>query len=89
MILDFDQFKKEQFLAVASKIKASPHLYLNFDTVADFYQAHFLDEFPRGTTLSATGLDDGAEQFYAVIEFKDLVIKISKTDFVEITVNWV
>ena len=32
-------------------------------------KATWLDEFPQGTTWSATGLDDGAEHFYAIIEY--------------------
>lgn len=43
--------------------------YLQFDSIADFYQAQWLDDFPKGTTWCATGLDDGAEHFYAKIEF--------------------
>ena len=89
MILDFDQHKKDQFYAVALKLQEHPELYLNFDSVADFYQAEFLNEFPKGTVWTATGLDDGAEQFYAKIEFKSFKIIISKIDdtYTEITVS--
>ncbi|WP_353653405.1 hypothetical protein [Acinetobacter sp. B51(2017)] len=43
---------------------------LTLDCVADFYAATWLNDFPQGTTWHASGLDDGAEQFYAVIEFR-------------------
>ena len=89
MILDFDQHKKDQFYALALKLQEYPELYLNFDSVADFYQAEFLTEFPKGTVWTVTGLDDGAEQFYAKIEFKSCKIIISKIDdtYTEITVS--
>jgi hypothetical protein len=43
---------------------------LDLNSVADFYAAPWLHDFPQGTTWYASGLDDGAEQFYAVIEFR-------------------
>ena len=78
MILNFDQYKKDQFYAVALKLQNNPEKYLNFDSVADFYQADFLTEFPQGTVWTITGLDDGAEEFYAKIEFKNCSMTISK-----------
>lgn len=87
MILDFDQYKKDQFYAVALKLQTHPELYLNFDSVADFYQADFLTEFPKGTVWTATGLDDGAEQFYAKIEFKQCSVSISKTETVTVDIK--
>ena len=87
MILDFDQYKKDQFYAVALKVQSNPDHYLNFDSVADFYQADFLAEFPQGTLWTATGLDDGAEEFYAKIEFKNCSMTISKTNTVSIEIS--
>lgn len=87
MILDFDQYKTDQFYAIALKIQANPECYLNFDSVADFYQAEFLTEFPKGTLWTATGLDNGAEQFYAKIEFKQCCIIISKTERIYINIK--
>ena len=69
MLLDFKKFQCQKFEQVAQKILADPTTYLNFDSVADFYQATWLDEFPQGTAWSATGLDDGAEQFEAKIVY--------------------
>ena len=84
MILDFEQFKRQKFKDIAIKIREFPNQYLDFETVADFYQASFLSDFPQGTIWTATGLDDGAEQFYAIIEYKDLYIKINKDKNVEV-----
>lgn len=69
MLLSLEAFKQQKFEQIAAKIIADPDTYLAFDSVSDFYKAAWLDEFPQGTTWSATGLDDGAEQFYAVIEY--------------------
>lgn len=66
MLLNLEAFKQQKFDQVAAKIMADPDQYLGFDSVSDFYKAEWLDEFPQGTTWSATGLDDGAEQFYAI-----------------------
>ncbi|WP_038345305.1 hypothetical protein [Acinetobacter sp. A47] len=77
MLLSLEAFKQQKFDQLAARIMANPEAYLDFDSVADFYQATWLDEFPQGTTWSATGLDDGAEQFYAMIEYKDHYLYIS------------
>ena len=69
MLLDFQSFQRQKFNQIATKIITHPEDYLNFDSVSDFYKATWLNEFPQGTTWSATGLDDGAEQFCAVIEY--------------------
>ena len=69
MIIDLREQQLLKFEQIAQKIMAQPETYLNFDSVADFYQATWLDDFPKGTTWCATGLDDGAEHFYAKIEF--------------------
>ncbi|RDF39413.1 hypothetical protein DWA23_05805, partial [Acinetobacter baumannii] len=37
--------------------------------------AAWLKDFPQGTQASATGLDDGAEEFYAVVQFKQQYLK--------------
>lgn len=79
MLISFDAFKQQKFDQMATKIMADPETYLCFDSVSDFYKATWLDEFPQGTTWSATGLDDGAEQFYAVIEYGHHYLSISRT----------
>lgn len=76
-ILDLEAYKMHQFERMAEKIIKNPGYYLDFDSVADFYKAVWLNDFPQGTTFSATGLDDGAECFYAVIEYKQKKINIS------------
>ncbi|WP_109440927.1 hypothetical protein [Acinetobacter haemolyticus] len=77
MLLSLDAYKQQKFNQIATKIMADPETYLVFDSVSDFYKAIWLKEFPQGTTWSATGLDDGAEQFYAVIEYGDHYLSIS------------
>ena len=77
MLIDFKQAKLQQFDALARKIAHSPQDYLQFDSVADFYQAEWLLQFPPGTTWTATGLDDGATEFYALIEYQHHYLKIS------------
>lgn len=67
IIIDFHHAKTQQFLAISAKIMAHPYIYLDFTHVADFYAAAWLSEFPQGSTWCATGLDDGAEQFYGQI----------------------
>ena len=86
MIIDINEHKYKQFHDVAEKLKQYPELYLDFDSVADFFKAPFLAEFPEGTTWSATGLDDGAEQFDAVIQFKACKIRISKTEQISVDI---
>ena len=68
-LIDFKQVLLKQFDLLAWDIWAYPECYLQFDSIADFYQAQWLNDFPKGTTWYATGLDDGAEHFYAKIEF--------------------
>lgn len=68
-LIDFKQAHLKQFDLLAMDILAYPERYLQFDSIADFYQAQWLDDFPKGTTWCATRLDDGAEHFYAKIKF--------------------
>ena len=68
-LIHFKQAQLAQFDHLAQNILSNPERYLQFDSIADFYQAQWLDDFPQGTTWYATGLDDGAEHFYAKIEF--------------------
>jgi len=75
MILNLVIYKQQQFDAMAQKIMAEPEKYLDFSSVSDFYSAVWLKEFPQGTQVSATGLDDGAEEFYAVVHFKGQCLK--------------
>ena len=84
MLLSLEAFKQQKFDQVAAKIMADPESYLAFDSVSDFYKAEWLDEFPQGTTWTATGLDDGAVQFYAVIEYGNHYLYISRTERVTV-----
>lgn len=76
-IIDFKAMQKKKFKTLALKIQHAPDDYLDFSNVADFYQAHWLQEFPQGTRCYATGLDDGAEEFYAKIEYEDYFLSVS------------
>ncbi|MBR7718034.1 hypothetical protein [Acinetobacter nosocomialis] len=75
MILNLVIYKQQQFDAMAQKIMAEPAKYIDFNSVSDFYKAAWLKDFPQGTQVSATGLDDGAEEFYAVVQFKQQYLK--------------
>jgi len=75
MILNLVIYKQRQFDAMAQKIMAEPTKYIDFNSVSDFYKAAWLKDFPQGTQVSATGLDDGAEEFYAVVQFKQQCLK--------------
>ena len=75
MILNLVLYKQQQFDEVAQKIMAEPTKYIDFNSVSDFYKAAWLKDFPQGTQVSATGLDDGAEEFYAVVQFKQQYLK--------------
>ena len=84
MLIDFIQYQFTKFDELASQIQATPEQYIHFDSVSDFYKAEWLNDFPSGTTWTATGLDDGAEQFYAIIEYKNHFLSISCTEKIEI-----
>nr|WP_312821507.1 hypothetical protein [Acinetobacter oleivorans] len=75
MILNLIIYKQQQFDRIAVKIMAEPKYYCEFSSVSDFYNASWLKDFPQGTQVSATGLDDGAEEFYAVVQFKQQYLK--------------
>ncbi|MCK0914041.1 hypothetical protein BFR85_013415 [Acinetobacter pittii] len=75
MLLSLEVYKQQQFDQIAAKIMAEPKQYCEFNSVSDFYNAAWLKDFPRGSQISAAGLDDGAEEFYAVIQFKQQYLK--------------
>ncbi|NHB58864.1 hypothetical protein G9F32_12680 [Acinetobacter sp. 194] len=84
MILDFKEMQARKFDEVAKRIQHHPEDYVFFESVSDFYKADWLTEFPQGTTWQCTGLDDGAEQFYAIIEYHNRILKIDCLDKIEI-----
>lgn len=75
MLLSLEAYKQQQFDQMATKIMAEPKQYCEFNSVSDFYSAAWLKKFPQGSQISATGLDDGAEEFYAIIQFKEQYLK--------------
>ena len=75
MLLSLEVYKQQQFDQMAQKIMAEPTKYIDFNSVSDFYKAAWLKDFPQGSQISATGLDDGAEEFYAIIQFKEQYLK--------------
>lgn len=80
MMIDFNLSQYQKFDNIAQKILANPACYLNFDSVADVYQAEWLKEFPTGTQLCCTGLDDGAEDFDVRIWYKESELIIYHSD---------
>ena len=84
MIIDFIQIQKNKFESLVDTIMADPELYVNFDLVSDFYKVEWLNLLPQGTTWAVSGLDDGAEQFYAVIEYEQHILSISRTDTISV-----
>ncbi|MCH2071505.1 hypothetical protein [Acinetobacter pittii] len=75
MLLSLEAYKQQQFDQIAAKIIAEPAKYIDFNSVSDFYNAAWLKDFPQGSQISATGLDDGAEEFYAVVQFRQQYLK--------------
>lgn len=86
-MIDFIAAQLAKFDAVAEKIQTHPELYLQFDSVSDFYKAEWLEEFPKGTTWMCSGLDDGAEHFDAVIMYRNRRFKIAVDTTVKVTLE--
>lgn len=83
MVIDF---KVQRFLKLIEDIQKYPYSYLNFDSVADFYQADWVQNLPENAIYYCTGLDDGAEDFHIVIEYEQHYLSISIHE--KITVNY-
>lgn len=71
MIIDFKISQKQQFDAIILRVKAHPEKYLAFETIADVYQAHWLQQLPAMCTWYVSGLDDGGEDFALSVYFGD------------------
>ena len=63
MLIDFKQSQLAQFESVLERLTTAPKQYLDFASVADFYQAAWLNDLPSSASWAVTGLDDGAEHF--------------------------
>ncbi len=61
MLIDFKHAQLVQFESVIERLKGSPKQYLDFASVADFYQANWLGDLPSSASWAVTGLDDGAD----------------------------
>lgn len=85
MLIDFHHKHIQQFLQVCHKLMEMPDLALA--SVADFYAAPWLHDFPPGTTWHVSGLDDGAEQFYAVVEFRHYRLNFKVGDHTQLTLS--
>ena len=83
MIIDFIELQIQKFDQLALKIVENPDLYLCFEHVSDFYKAEWLDQFPQGTKWSCTGLDNGAEEFYISIRYRDRYLSINVTEKID------
>lgn len=68
MLIDFSQQQRAKFEQVAFGLQQAAAEGLHFDSVADFYQSGWFEQFPAGIRWSVAGLDDGAEQFYDRID---------------------
>lgn len=87
MIIDFRQQQLQRFDDLAHTIIENSEQYLQFDSVSDFYKAEWLLQFPSGTDWACTGLDDGAEQFYAVIRYQNRVLSINALEQVSVQLH--
>ena len=67
MLIDFKQIQLAQFESVVERLKGSPQQYLDFASVADFYQATWLDDLPSSASWAVTGLDDGADGLSVIL----------------------
>ena len=76
MIIDFVAMQIEKFQRLAEEIQSEPECYLDFDSVSDFYKAKWLQDFPQGTTWAVTGLDNGADEFNILIEYRHYFLEI-------------
>lgn len=85
MIIDFKEMQARKFDELAKRIQDNPEAYICFDSVSDFYKVQWLNDFPQGTTWACTGLDDGAEHFYAVIEFHNRRLNINCLEKINIS----
>lgn len=63
MLIDFKQSQLAQFESVLERLTTAPMQYLDFASVADFYQAAWLNDLPSSASWAVTGFDDGAEHF--------------------------
>ena len=77
MLIDFKQVQIAQFRQLVEKLMQAPAEYLNFATVADFYQAEWLQDLPKAATYLVSGLDDGAECFEIKISLDTHVLRLS------------
>ncbi|QIC79560.1 hypothetical protein FSC02_10700 [Acinetobacter indicus] len=84
MLIDFRQQQQARFEQVAQRLQQAAAEGLHFDSVADFYQSGWLEQFPAGIRWSVTGLDDGAEQFYAWIDYLDCFVRIDAGEMLRI-----
>ena len=71
MLIDFVMAQKIRFDRHVSLLCSQPERYFFFDEIADVYAADWLKGFPQGTICSVSGLDDGAEEYYIQIAYKD------------------
>ena len=75
-VIHLEQYKQQCFDRLIQKICQSPEQYLDFDSVSDVYKATWLNDLPQGTTWAVSGLDDGAEEFYILIQYKTKKLSI-------------
>lgn len=84
MIIDFMQIQKLKFDELAQKIMAEPQRFIDFESVSDFYKADWLEALPKGTTWAVSGLDNGSDDFYIYLEFKDRFLSIEVNDKINV-----
>ena len=84
MLIDFKQQQIDGFLQLMHEVQQAPELYLNWHTVADFYQSEWLVRLPKAVNYVVLGLDDGAVYFDAKISLYQHCFYISVTENVNI-----
>ena len=70
-LISFVEAQRHKFHQIIALVKDNPELYLNFETIADVYQAQWLKQLPPMCKWYVSGLDDGAEEFFISIYFAD------------------
>lgn len=67
MLIDFWQVQQKKFEQIIAQVQADPQQYLDFESVADVYQAQWIKNLPACCQWYVSGLDDGGADFVVSI----------------------